>query len=241
MDSPGEAAAVTRESRCHTLDQIFPSRAGGCILFFFAAGEYYTLHLWESSFWWRWCYRSSDASMQATYQFHPDTLEVEVWVHSDESCLSTVRQGRFVTHHRPQVAGPPAEQLYAAHCVPESVWGQGQGGRYALASLAAHAVKFRSVHPSNHACWCQSSSSGQQGSLLPSPSTLVPTQTPDQAADGGGGSVAVGVRSSNVVCDGAGSKLRRPLHHVHSEPGHPAIPSRRELCRGFRGKGGERP
>ena len=82
--------------------------------------------------------------LQATYQFHPDTGEAEVWLHGDDSCLSTLKQGRFVAHTRQQQqpgGGPPQEQLYAAHCVPESVWGC--DGRYALASMAAHAVKFR--------------------------------------------------------------------------------------------------
>lgn len=31
---------------------------------------------------------------QATYQFHPQQQEVEVWVHTDESCLSSCKQGR---------------------------------------------------------------------------------------------------------------------------------------------------
>ena len=104
--------------------------------------------------------------LQATYQFLTDHGEVEVWVHSDDSCLSTQKHGRFISHLRPQTRGilddrgrgsreeatlmggeatatsAFSEQLYAAHCVPESAWG-GQSGRYSLAPLAAHAIKFR--------------------------------------------------------------------------------------------------
>lgn len=103
--------------------------------------------------------------VQATYQFHPRAGEVEVWIHTDDSCLCTQKQGRFLSHtqrrqqqqlveaqghegsqtYSDAAGGPPVEQLYAAHCVPESVWGGEAGGavRYPLASLAAHATKFR--------------------------------------------------------------------------------------------------
>lgn len=120
----------------------------------------------------------------ATYQFHPLLGEVEVWVHADESCLSSVKQGRFVCHTRAAApaataianssipadgAGGPgagagegsgpgiAEQLYAANCVPETVWVHPPSAatdasaaavgkapaRYPLGQFAAHALRFR--------------------------------------------------------------------------------------------------
>ncbi|KAG1681112.1 hypothetical protein FOA52_015554 [Chlamydomonas sp. UWO 241] len=84
---------------------------------------------------------------QATYQFQPGAREVEVWVHADESCLATTQGGRFLAHARPSSSSDPSrpstEQLYAASCVPESVWVHERGERYALAPLAAHAGKLR--------------------------------------------------------------------------------------------------
>lgn len=83
--------------------------------------------------------------LQATYQYHPELREVEVWVHQDESCIATVKHGRFVSHHRPPMhkEGSMTEQLFLSDCVPESVWaGKTGGGRYSLAPLAAHAAKF---------------------------------------------------------------------------------------------------
>lgn len=94
---------------------------------------------------------------EATYQFHPSSGEVEVWVHVDESCLASIKQGRFVTHLRAQSdTYSVTEQMYAAACVPEAVWLQPPSAspeqdtvathapaRYPLGQLAAHALKLR--------------------------------------------------------------------------------------------------
>jgi hypothetical protein len=78
---------------------------------------------------------------QATYQFLPEMGEVEVWVHVDESCLVSVKGGRFLQHLRD--AGNGGGKLYAANCVPDAVWSGDQSSRYRLAPLAAHALKVR--------------------------------------------------------------------------------------------------
>ncbi|KXZ56916.1 hypothetical protein GPECTOR_1g826 [Gonium pectorale] len=78
----------------------------------------------------------------ATYQFLPESGEVEVWVHADESCMASTRGGRFLAHYK----GCEAEgQLYVANCVPEAVWSRDQACRYPLGALAAHALKLRRV------------------------------------------------------------------------------------------------
>ncbi|MEW5303222.1 MAG: hypothetical protein WDW38_001541 [Sanguina aurantia] len=77
---------------------------------------------------------------QATYQFHPERQEVEVWVHADESCLSSCKHGRYVLHCRGTAA---PDRLYEASCVPELVWSRDRDERYALGQLAAHALKMR--------------------------------------------------------------------------------------------------
>ena len=87
---------------------------------------------------------------EGLYQYNPSSQEAEVWVHHDESCLATVKQGRFIARTRHDAtAGTAVEQLYAASCVPETTWlgdGGGQGQppvRISLAQLAAHAQKLR--------------------------------------------------------------------------------------------------
>ncbi|GAX72778.1 hypothetical protein CEUSTIGMA_g234.t1 [Chlamydomonas eustigma] len=79
---------------------------------------------------------------QATYQFHASTSEVEAWLHhNDDMCLVTSRHGRFISNFRYHPNSGLTEQLYAAHCVPESVWDKGK--RLPLATFAAHASKLR--------------------------------------------------------------------------------------------------
>jgi len=33
-------------------------------------------------------------------QFYPSTCEVEVWVSHDDSCLTSIKQGRYLRHFR---------------------------------------------------------------------------------------------------------------------------------------------
>ncbi|KAF5833456.1 hypothetical protein DUNSADRAFT_10246 [Dunaliella salina] len=59
----------------------------------------------------------------ALYQFYPSSCEAEVWVGHDESCLTTVKQGRYFRHFRcAQDSTRVLDQLYAASAVPEFVW-----------------------------------------------------------------------------------------------------------------------
>ena len=76
---------------------------------------------------------------EVLYQYNPDTHEAAAWIHSDESCLLSERQGTFL-RHRKDVAQP--DRLYAAEAVPmhSSLLGS---RRYALAELAEHALLLR--------------------------------------------------------------------------------------------------
>ncbi|GIL42642.1 hypothetical protein Vafri_590 [Volvox africanus] len=76
----------------------------------------------------------------ATYQFLSEG-EVEVWVHVDESCMVSTRGGRFLEHFKDAES---MGQMYAANCVPETVWSRDHTYRYPLAALAVHALKVRS-------------------------------------------------------------------------------------------------
>ncbi|GIL73336.1 hypothetical protein Vretimale_4900 [Volvox reticuliferus] len=77
----------------------------------------------------------------ATYQFLPEEGEVEVWVHADESCMVSTRGGRFLEHFKDAES---VGQMYAANCVPDTVWSRDKTYRYPLAALAVHALKVRS-------------------------------------------------------------------------------------------------
>lgn len=79
----------------------------------------------------------------ATCQYLPEIGEVEVWVHIDESCLVSTRGGKFLEHYRD---ADGTAQMYAATCVPDTVWSPDRTYRYPLASLAHHALKIRCGH-----------------------------------------------------------------------------------------------
>eukprot|EP00798_Chlamydomonas_sp_ICE-L_P008262 gene8262-1531_t len=84
----------------------------------------------------------------ATYQFHPSSGEAEAWVHDDESCVSTLKCGRFISHVRSgdgdaERAACSRESIYATNCVPDYIWSKPGGDRYPLGSIAAHLVKYR--------------------------------------------------------------------------------------------------
>lgn len=66
--------------------------------------------------------------------------EVEVWIHADESCLKTQRQGSFVVHYR---LAPDSERIYAEDGVPSHVWDSDGRMTYALAPIATHACMLR--------------------------------------------------------------------------------------------------
>lgn len=76
---------------------------------------------------------------EALYQHNPDTHEAAAWIHSDESCLLSEKQGAFLRHRKD---APQPDRLYAAEAVPKHSSSQG-GCRYALAEFAEHALLLR--------------------------------------------------------------------------------------------------
>ena len=76
---------------------------------------------------------------EALYQYNPDTQEAAAWIHSDESCLLSERQGTFLKHCK---GVPQPDRLYAAEAVPMHS-SSPCSRRYALAEFAEHALLLR--------------------------------------------------------------------------------------------------
>ena len=76
---------------------------------------------------------------EVLYQYNPDTHEAAAWIHTDESCLLSEKQGSFLRHCK---GVPQPDRLYAAEAVPMHSSSQG-GQRYALAEFAEHALLLR--------------------------------------------------------------------------------------------------
>ena len=76
---------------------------------------------------------------EVLYQYNPDTHEAAAWIHNDESCLLSERQGTFLRHCK-GVLQP--HRLYAAEAVPMHSSSPGSR-RYALAEFAEHALLLR--------------------------------------------------------------------------------------------------
>ena len=76
---------------------------------------------------------------EVLYQYNPDTHEAAAWIHSDESCLLSERQGTFLRHCK---GIPHPDRLYAAEAVPMHSSSPGSR-RYALAEFAEHALLLR--------------------------------------------------------------------------------------------------
>ena len=75
----------------------------------------------------------------ALYQYMPETAQVAVWIHADESCLLADADSNFVRHYR---SSQQPVRLYTAEAVPVHTDG-GANTRYPLAQFAEHAFALR--------------------------------------------------------------------------------------------------
>lgn len=99
----------------------------------------------------------------ALYQYSPEKHEAAAWIHADESCLLSERQGSFLRHCK---GTNQPDRLYAAEAVPMHSSSQGSV-RYPVAKFAEHALHLRYVgcrfpvctlvtyRAPAHACICQ--------------------------------------------------------------------------------------
>ncbi len=66
--------------------------------------------------------------------------EVEVWLHADDSCMSSISHGRFMQHWVP---GEDDPRVYAAEAVPDHVTSMVSGQQLHVGVVVARALKLR--------------------------------------------------------------------------------------------------
>lgn len=126
-----------------------------------AESDAHVLRSMDRSSWWYACTDSllpPDSSISfawtpdALYQYLSDIQEVEVWLHTDQSCLVSCQAGRFFKHiqccPKNGSGASGSSNVFAAAAVPQHVWAADQTTRIPLANIAHQAGCIRSATPS---------------------------------------------------------------------------------------------